>query len=68
MARTLRMAGPSITITSLTDMFSFAVGTFCSTPAIKTFCTFASVEVLFTYIIQITLFCPTLVLRYSFYS
>lgn len=52
-AETLSEAGPSITITSLTNFLSFVIGIGTPTPAIRIFCVFISVAVLYDYIYQI---------------
>ncbi|KAH7723514.1 CBN-PTR-18 protein [Aphelenchoides avenae] len=52
-AETLGEAGPSITITSLTNFLSFVIGIGTPTPAIRIFCVFISVAVLYDYIYQI---------------
>lgn len=62
MAETLADAGPSISITSLTNLLSFAIGIFTPTPAIYTFCVFISTAVIYDYIYQIFFFSAVLVL------
>ena len=49
-------AGPSITVTSLTDCVVFLIGGRSSIMAIRAFCIFAGVTVVFLYLSQITLF------------
>ncbi|VDL69962.1 unnamed protein product [Nippostrongylus brasiliensis] len=61
-AETLADAGPSISITSLTNLLSFGIGVFTSTPAIYTFCVFISVAVIYDYIYQIFFFSAVLTL------
>lgn len=56
MEDTLADAGVSITITSLTDFLAFLVGSISPLPAIKVFCLYAGVAVLFDLFYQITLF------------
>ena len=48
-ARTMASAGVSITITSLTDVAAFALGTTSRIPAISAFCTFAAVGIVAEY-------------------
>ncbi|CAD6191482.1 unnamed protein product [Caenorhabditis auriculariae] len=62
MAETLADAGPSISITSLTNLLSFGIGIFTPTPAIYTFCVFISVAVVYDYVYQIFFFSAVLVL------
>ncbi|KAI6230262.1 SSD domain-containing protein [Aphelenchoides fujianensis] len=52
-AEMLADAGPSITITSLTNFLSFAIGIGTPTPAIRVFCIFITVAVVFDYIYQV---------------
>uniref|UniRef100_A0A914WW48 SSD domain-containing protein n=2 Tax=Plectus sambesii TaxID=2011161 RepID=A0A914WW48_9BILA len=59
---TMADAGPSITITSLTNALSFGIGALSPTPAIRVFCIFAACTVTFGYIYQIFLFTAILAL------
>ena len=49
-------AAVSITITSLTDGLAFCIGAITPLPAVRIFCLFAGVAILFDYIFQITFF------------
>ncbi|KAJ8042863.1 Patched domain-containing protein 3 [Holothuria leucospilota] len=62
MEDTLADAGVSITITSLTDFLAFLIGSISPLPAIKVFCLYAGVAVLFDLFYQITLFGSSMVL------
>ena len=53
---TLAMVGPSITMTTLTDVAAFASGTLSNLPAVQAFCTFAAITVAVDYVLQLTLF------------
>lgn len=55
-------AGPSITITSITDFFAFVAGSYTRIPAIRAFCSFSASAVLCDYIMQITFFVAFLTL------
>uniref|UniRef100_A0A0N4U1D9 SSD domain-containing protein n=1 Tax=Dracunculus medinensis TaxID=318479 RepID=A0A0N4U1D9_DRAME len=53
---TMSEAGPSITVTSVTNALSFGIGILTSTPAIRLFCIYATLGVLIDFIYQITFF------------
>jgi predicted RND superfamily exporter protein len=53
MAQTLEEAGSAVTVTSLTSILSFGIGTFSSTPAISIFCKFIAVAIFFDYLYQV---------------
>lgn len=55
-AAAVASAGPSITVTSLTDFFAFVIGSNTSLPALSTFSIYAAFGILFDYFLQITLF------------
>ncbi|XP_068751594.1 patched domain-containing protein 3-like isoform X1 [Montipora capricornis] len=48
--------GATITMTAVTDLVAFAVGTSTSFPAIRYFCTYAALAVTFSYVMMITFF------------
>ncbi|CAD6189578.1 unnamed protein product [Caenorhabditis auriculariae] len=56
MALALSEAGSAISVTSLTSIFSFGIGTYSSTPAIAIFCRFVCVAVMFDWFYQLTFF------------
>ncbi|CAJ0943304.1 unnamed protein product, partial [Mesorhabditis belari] len=58
---TFAEAAVSITVTSLTDLISFAVGCATEFPSVKMFCMYAVVAVIFTYIYQLTFFAGIMV-------
>uniref|UniRef100_A0A914UK13 SSD domain-containing protein n=1 Tax=Plectus sambesii TaxID=2011161 RepID=A0A914UK13_9BILA len=62
MALTLQDAGPSVTITSLTNALSFAVDIYTFTPAIQTFSIYSTVAVIVCYFYQLFLFSAVLAL------
>ncbi|KAL3091675.1 hypothetical protein niasHS_005873 [Heterodera schachtii] len=58
----LGSAGPSVTITSLTNWLSFTIGIATPTPAIRTFCLFISVAVLYAYLYQLFFYTAVMVI------
>lgn len=56
MGKTLKLAGVSILITSLTDCVAFLVSSATNLPALSSFCVFAGIGILFDFIFEITLF------------
>ena len=56
MARAMGKAGVSITITSLTDLFAFALGASSQLPALATFCSFAAIGIAADFLLQISFF------------
>ena len=56
MARAMGSAGVSITITSLTDLFAFALGATSALPALSTFCVFAAIGITADFLLQISFF------------
>lgn len=53
---TLKHAGVSITVTSITDIVAFAIGGSTVIPSLSTFCVYASIGVFALYILQATYF------------
>ena len=53
---TLKNAGSSILVTSITDMAAFAIGSLTIIPALKSFCIYASVGIVTVFILQVTFF------------
>lgn len=62
MATTYEEAAVSITITSLTDILAFCIGSISPIPAIQIFCLYTGVAVFFAYVYQITYFGAWMVL------
>uniref|UniRef100_A0A1B0CNT4 Putative conserved plasma membrane protein n=1 Tax=Lutzomyia longipalpis TaxID=7200 RepID=A0A1B0CNT4_LUTLO len=52
----LRHAGASITVTSLTDIVAFLVGSTTVLPSLQSFCIYASVGIFMTYLYAVTFF------------
>ncbi|XP_078591366.1 patched domain-containing protein 3-like [Branchiostoma floridae x Branchiostoma japonicum] len=61
-ALTLRHAGMSITVTSLTDIASFGIGAITIIPGLQSFCVFVTVSIFFVFIYLCTIFMAALVL------
>lgn len=56
MAKTLRLAGVSIMITSITDFVAFMVSGLSALPALKSFSIFAGIGILLDFVFEITVF------------
>ena len=56
MIATMRHAGPAILLTSVTDLVAFSIGTTTSIPALRDFCVYASVGIVFDFTYQVTFF------------
>eukprot|EP01025_Chloroclados_australasicus_P040915 TRINITY_DN4307_c0_g1_i2.p1 TRINITY_DN4307_c0_g1~~TRINITY_DN4307_c0_g1_i2.p1 ORF type:complete len:662 (-),score=78.23 TRINITY_DN4307_c0_g1_i2:28-2013(-) len=59
---TMRSAGTSITVTSVTDLAAFAIGTWTDLPALRDFSIYATLGILFTYLYQAIFFTAILAL------
>ena len=53
MALTMARAGVSITVTTLTDVAAFAVGTIAILPALKHFCVSSAIAIAAIYLLQV---------------
>lgn len=62
MALSLQEAGSAITVTSITSMLSFGIGSLSSTPAISIFCRFIAVAIIFDWFYQVTFFAGVMAL------
>ncbi|KAL3994386.1 Patched family protein [Acanthocheilonema viteae] len=62
LAIALENAGPSITISSLTNALSFGIGIFSSTPAVRTFSIYSCFAIIVCYFFQLILFTAVLAL------
>ncbi|KAE9556060.1 hypothetical protein FO519_000694 [Halicephalobus sp. NKZ332] len=58
--------GPSISITSATNVLAFVVGIFSPTPEITLFCAANAVAIFFDYIYQFLLFTPIMIIAANF--
>ncbi|VDP23113.1 unnamed protein product [Onchocerca flexuosa] len=56
MALSLQEAGSAITVTSITSMLSFGIGSFSTTPAISIFCRFIAMAIIFDWFYQVNYF------------
>jgi len=54
--QTMRHAGAAISVTSITDVIAFGVGGFTILPALQSFCIYASVGIVATFVFQSTFF------------
>ena len=53
---TMNHAGVAVTITSITDLFAFAIGATSVMPGMQSFCIYAAIGIFFIYIFQCTFF------------
>ncbi|VDO36450.1 unnamed protein product [Haemonchus placei] len=60
--------GPSITITSVTNMLAFSIGAITPTPEVRIFCMGSGIAMLMTYVYQLILFGPVLAIATSYES
>lgn len=58
--------GPSISLTSLTNVFAFLIGSLLSPPAVRTFCFCTALALVFDWLLQLFMFAPVLIRFYSF--
>ncbi|KAI4483549.1 hypothetical protein M0804_007809 [Polistes exclamans] len=56
LGRITAMVGPSMLLTSMSELFCFLIGAFSSMPAVNTFAMYASVSILINFLLQITAF------------
>lgn len=56
LGETLAKVGPSMLLTSSSEIFCFAIGTLSSMPAVNTFAIYATLAVFFDFVLQITVF------------
>ena len=54
--KVMEISGVSITVTSVTDLLAFSLGSVSSIPAIRSFCLFAGISITCDYLLQITFF------------
>ncbi|CAG0917450.1 unnamed protein product [Notodromas monacha] len=57
-AKALSRSGVSITVTSLTDIFAFAIGATAPVPVMRSFCLYCSIGIFVVYILQLGYFLP----------
>ena len=62
-AEALRHGGMSIFITSLTDALAFLIGSMTVIPALRWFCVFAGMGIVFCFVFQVILFMPCLAIN-----
>ncbi|KAH9519679.1 hypothetical protein Btru_003303 [Bulinus truncatus] len=62
LAITLRHAGVSVTVTSVTDIIAFAIGASTAIPALSSFCIYASLGILALFLLVSTVFSAALAL------
>nr|XP_002739466.1 PREDICTED: protein patched homolog 1-like [Saccoglossus kowalevskii] len=58
--QTLKHAGVSVTVTSITDFLAFGIGATTILPALRSFCFFCAIGILFLFLFSITIFAAML--------
>lgn len=53
---TMATVGPSMLLTSCSEIFCFAIGTLSTMPAVNTFAIYATLAIFFNFVLQITAF------------
>ncbi|EJD75849.1 hypothetical protein LOAG_17101 [Loa loa] len=66
MAKVIITVGPSISITSVTNIIAFGVGSITASPMMSSFCLCMLIAVTIDYILELTIFAPTLALTTYF--
>ncbi|KAJ1371361.1 hypothetical protein KIN20_033303 [Parelaphostrongylus tenuis] len=56
MAESVSISGASITVTSITDVFCFAIGLFSNLPVVRLFCLFTTAALFVDFVYQLTFF------------
>ncbi|XP_021239302.1 patched domain-containing protein 3-like, partial [Numida meleagris] len=65
LAETYREAALSVTITTLTDVLAFFIGTWTSFPSVRSFCLYTGTAFVFCYVYVITFFGAVIVLNHK---
>ena len=52
----MRVVGPAVTMTTMTDLLAFAVGTSSKFPSVVYFCTYAALSIAFAFLFLVTIF------------
>nr|CRZ23267.1 BMA-PTR-13 [Brugia malayi] len=66
MASVITAAGPSISITTITNILAFAVGAITASPTMSSFCSCMLIAITLDYILELTIFAPVLALTTKF--
>ncbi|XP_078600542.1 patched domain-containing protein 3-like [Branchiostoma floridae x Branchiostoma japonicum] len=61
-AKAMKHAGVSITVTSITDLLAFGIGATSPIPALRSFCIYVAVAIVFLFLFQCTFFMGVLVI------
>ncbi|XP_066266301.1 patched domain-containing protein 3-like [Branchiostoma lanceolatum] len=61
-AKAMKHAGVSITVTSITDLVAFGIGATSPIPALRSFCIYTAVAIVFLFLFQCTFFMGALVI------